>query len=112
MEDEIITHKVLFHKLQIVLPAVFIIGELVLVEGPRGALAGMEVAVALPVPPLPVPVPSSGPGAFGVAPLVVVPVLHPPWCPMPCGRSLLPAGHSRQATMPPLCHPRVHRVMP
>lgn len=90
MEDEIITHKVLFHKLQIVLPAVFIIGELVLVEGPRGALAGMEVAVALPVSPLPVP--SSRPVAFGLAPRVVVPVLCRP---VPGGMSLLPAGPPR-----------------
>lgn len=49
------THKVLFHKLQLVVLAVFafLVGELVLV---RGALTGMIVAVALPVPNLPVPV--------------------------------------------------------
>lgn len=68
------THKVLFHKLQLVVLAIlaFLVGELVLV---RGALAGMKVAIALPVPHLPVPVASY---PFGVASLVVVAILGTP----------------------------------
>lgn len=59
------THKVLFHKLQLVVLA-FLVGELVLV---RGTLTGMIVAVALPVPHLPVPVTAN---PFWVASLMVV----------------------------------------
>lgn len=78
------THKVLLHKLQLVVLAVlaFLVGEFVRV---RGALAGMEVTIALPVPPLPVPVASS---PFGVASLVVVAVLGTPRSSMPAGRFL------------------------
>lgn len=54
-QEGLSTHKILFHKLQLVILAVFafLVGELVLV---RGAFTGMIVAVALPVPNLPVPV--------------------------------------------------------
>lgn len=75
------THKVLLHKLKLVLLAVlaFLVREFVRI---RGALARMEVAIALPVPPLPVPVASS---PFGVASLVVVAVLGTPRSSMPAG---------------------------
>lgn len=101
------THKILFHKLQLVVLAVFafLVRELVLV---RGALAGMKVAIALPVPNLSVPVASY---PFGVASLVVVAVLGAPGRAMPAG-CFFPAWAPRKPTVPSFGHPRVHRVMP
>lgn len=99
------THKVLLHKLQLVVLA-FLVGELVLV---RGALAGMKVAVALPVSHLPVPVASH---TFRMASLVVVvAVLGPARGAMPAG-CFLPARAPCQPTLASFGHPRVHRVVP
>lgn len=99
------THKVLLHKLQLVLLA-FLVRELVLV---RGALAGMKVAVALPVSHLPVPVASH---ALRMASLVVVvAVLGPARRAMPAG-CFLPARAPCQPTLASFGHPRVHRVVP
>lgn len=99
------THKVLFHKFQLVVLA-FLVRELVLV---RGALAGMKVAVALPVPHLPVPVASD---TFRMAPLVVVvAILRAAQRAMPAG-SLLPARAPCQPTLTSFGHPWVHRVVP
>lgn len=99
------THKVLLHKLQLVVLA-FLVGELVLV---RGALAGMKVAVALPVSHLPVPVASH---TFRMASLVVVvAVLGPARRAMPAG-CFLPARAPCQPTLASFGHPRVHRVVP
>lgn len=98
------THKVLIHKLQLVLLA-FLVRELVLV---RGALARMKVAVALPVPPLPVPVTSH---TFRMASLVMVAVLGATWRAMPAG-CFLPARATSQPTLTSFGHPWVHWVMP
>lgn len=91
------THKVLFHKFQLVVLA-FLVRELVLV---RGALAGMKVAVALPVPHLPVPVASD---TFRMASLVVVAVLRAARRAMPAG-CLLPARAPCQPTLTSFGHP-------
>lgn len=98
------THKVLFHKFQLVVLA-FLVRELVLV---RGALAWMKVAVALPVPHLPVPVASD---TFRMASLVVVAVLRAARRAMPTG-CFLPARAPCQPTLTSFGHPRVHRVVP
>lgn len=95
------THKVLFHKFQLVVLA-FLVRELVLV---RGALAWMKVAVALPVPHLPVPVASD---TFRMASLVVVvAVLRAARRAMPAG-CFLPARAPCQPTLTSFGHPRVH----
>lgn len=98
------THKILLHKLQLVVLA-FLVGELVLV---RGALARMEVTIALPVSPLPVPLASY---PFGVASLVVMAVLGTSWSSVPTG-CFLPTWAPCQPTMSPFGYPRVHRIMP
>lgn len=102
------THKVLFHKLQLVVLAVFafLVGELVLV---RGALTGMIVAVALPVPNLPVPVAAE---PLWVASLMMVVAVRGTARGSMPARCFFPTWASSQPAVPSFGNARVYRVMP
>lgn len=103
-----ITHKVLLHKLQLVVLAIFafLVRELVLV---RGALPRMIVAVAVSVPNLPVPVAAD---PLRVASLMmVVAVRGTPRGSMPAG-CFFPTWAPSQPTVPSFGNARVYRVVP